>query len=877
MSATGEKRGPAPIVTGISPKEATAGTKITIRGENLGVNDSDILGVLILGADCFMTVEWKSQTKITALCPAEVEGKGEIIIATVSGGLGTCTVGFRAYRESVMPLKEVAFWVEEKRTFRRRRRLQDTSDFLCTDDALGLSVEGNTFHKFPEETLLELFPGSTPSGDVAQENFHPLYFLLETHHSTNFEDLKAGMSFLRRKLDTLGSIRRCYMLDAKEGEPTKRATEAITAAKQEADRMFFDVLGRKDRADATRNTLNVMNRFKFLFLLPANIEANIAKGDYDRVIDEYDRAMNLYGDSDIEIFRRYLDEVERAVEELKLHLKDCLEKDASLSIETQKKYIANLVQLNFEGDPGWNLLQINYSRLLKTLNQCKEEHLEHHSATPANPHPLLTPNLVSTHSSNKYSNLQFLTDADSVSPPKNVIFVEDIAERLTNEFPDLWKLGQSYFKGDLVVSPDATKSPVFKEMILGCIRYVSNLIRAAVIPQTLNKKKTTENGEEDDEYGEWNGLDYDKSAQWLPFCLRYARSCYAVFIELDLPSQALDILKRLTTDLRIQCLQTVFHTVIVQVHLLHEKEDWKLEMSDQHGCITELPEMFATVVNDSVQLIKEAIVIADEKEENILSIKNAQGDLEHLIQNVLSSFAFTLENTAIQEYRSESSYEVPKDSMRLLLCINNCHYTLTQVLPKIQKAFQDVGNLSLETPIHEATKCYTILHGKLFEAYMELKCEPIVSTIEPTMYVGKFDWARCPKPTDARDYVKEIIHNVISVHSEVERISCKNSHVKEVMLRLVEAVTEEVNRLFCSIHRMNSNGCIQAWVDINCLSFALKPFLNKDSAKYLDEASKPLLELERPGDRQIVKSCQNQFEKRMKFHLYAFQINEIQY
>ena len=35
-----------------------------------------------------------------------------------------------------------------------------------------------------------------------------------------------------------------------------------------------------------------------------------------------------------------------------------------------------------------------------------------------------------------------------------------------------------------------------------------------------------------------------------------------------------------------------------------------------------------------------------------------------------------------------------------------------------------------------------------------------------------------------------------------------------MMVRLVEAVCEEVNRLYCCIQRMNSNGCVQAWVDI---------------------------------------------------------------
>ena len=40
---------PAPVVTGISPNEATPGTKITIRGENFGLISSDIIGINILG------------------------------------------------------------------------------------------------------------------------------------------------------------------------------------------------------------------------------------------------------------------------------------------------------------------------------------------------------------------------------------------------------------------------------------------------------------------------------------------------------------------------------------------------------------------------------------------------------------------------------------------------------------------------------------------------------------------------------------------------------------------------------------------------------------------------------------------------------------
>lgn len=59
--------------------------------------------------------------------------------------------------------------------------------------------------------------------------------------------------------------------------------------------MFEDVLSRREKADATRNALAVMMRYKFLFFLPVNIEHNIKHGDFDLVMSDYARARNLFG------------------------------------------------------------------------------------------------------------------------------------------------------------------------------------------------------------------------------------------------------------------------------------------------------------------------------------------------------------------------------------------------------------------------------------------------------------------------------------------------------------------------------------------------------------------------------------------------------
>jgi exocyst complex component 2 len=41
------KMAPAPIVTGISPKEGPPGTRVTVRGENFGNGPKDLIGMLI--------------------------------------------------------------------------------------------------------------------------------------------------------------------------------------------------------------------------------------------------------------------------------------------------------------------------------------------------------------------------------------------------------------------------------------------------------------------------------------------------------------------------------------------------------------------------------------------------------------------------------------------------------------------------------------------------------------------------------------------------------------------------------------------------------------------------------------------------------------
>jgi len=46
--------------------------------------------------------------------------------------------------------------------------------------------------------------------------------------------------------------------------------------------------------------------------------------------------------------------------------------------------------------------------------------------------------------------------------PKKVLCIDEIATVISDYFPDLWKLGQNYFIGDLAVKPDYSHEMDFK-------------------------------------------------------------------------------------------------------------------------------------------------------------------------------------------------------------------------------------------------------------------------------------------------------------------------------------------------------------------------------------------------------------------------------
>lgn len=91
------------------------------------------------------------------------------------------------------------------------------------------------------------------------------------------------------------------------------------------------------------------------------------------------------------------------------------------------------------------------------------------------------------------------------------------------------------------------------------------------------------------------------------------------------------------------------------------------------------------------------------------------------------------------------------------------------VRPRIEEKLKALGYPDLKTAIgykSDWTQLET-LDSAVLDAYLERRGDPLVGTIEPSMYVGDLDWRTKIRPMHVKPYVQEILANLIAVHAEV--------------------------------------------------------------------------------------------------------------
>lgn len=161
----------------------------------------------------------------------------------------------------------------------------------------------------------------------------------------------------------------------------------------------------------------------------------------------------------------------------------------------------------------------------------------------------------------------------------------------------------------------------------------------------------------------------------------------------------------------------------------------------------------------------------------------------------------------------------------------------------------------------------------ILDAYVEHKGDPLVGTIEPSMYIGAFQWNTEMFIGQLRPYAHECCYNLVAVYSEIYTVS--PSLLKPILEPIVLTISEELARLMSCVQTFSYTGAIQANVDIRLLRDALKLYTNETGRNYFLEA---LEAINPPLDsEQLAKADEilKEVKQRMRLQLMCFAAKEL--
>lgn len=610
--------------------------------------------------------------------------------------------------------------------------------------------------------------------------------------------------------------------------------------------MFDDVLSRRAKADKSRAALSVLNRYKFLFCLPTNIEKNATKNEFDIIVNDYARAKNLYGKSEVPLIQKVLAEVDEIILEIrrKLHKKI---QEMPQGVEQQKKFVKSLINLEMQQvgtiqaeklkiiDPAWDAIESRARYIEETFKRTYTEFQE------------------------KENHVKDNTKRDPNAPPIRVMFCEEITEIATGQFPDLWRLGQSYFTGELRGMHEP-KPGNFKQIILNAIERFCSYVRAAILPQNQKYQAVSP-------WAFSSSSQMNQFSTWLPTCLRYLRVSYASLIRLDLPNEALDIVLKLIDELRLFCLTTILKKAFERVKKLHERETWELTVLEFPGA-TSLPSKLEELLSEVLDEGQQMCLLMEIRENPLFDTPNSEGHREvtKILETILESFSSVVEELATERSDDEVQH-MPKQLIgfptncnllphsislneakstisstititwehRLLCCLANSAYCNKMFFNNLGNLFSKFGYPVPKLALENSRSNVNQVFGNLLEIYVEHKSDPLVSTIEPSMYiVSHFKWNCVEKFNNLSPYAHECLDNVVSVYSEIFAVS--PFLLRPILEQIIQTIAEELARLMATVEDFNTNGKKQATLDIRMLRDALRLYSNERAKSSFNEA-----------------------------------------
>lgn len=521
----------------------------------------------------------------------------------------------------------------------------------------------------------------------------------------------------------------------------------------------------------------------------------------------------------MQIFQKVLAEVDVRVLKIRreLHVKV---RHMPQRVEQQKKFVKSLISLEMQQlhssvanqlthvDPAWDAIESRAKYLENTFKTTFEQFTARDVGGGGG----------GVGGSPIHQSAKIRTDSQAANAqPNRVQFCEEICEIAVDQMPDLWRLGQAYFTGELR-GVNEPKPGNFKRIILTAIEQFCAYIRAAVLAGSDQRSPLFSAGTPATQTITANIAWPTNTASaiasflpWLPQCLRYLRISYATLIRLDLPSEVLDIVQKVIDQIRLYCLTTVFKKTLERVRNLEDKERWLMGVADFPGA-TCLPSHLESLLCEMLEEGQQTCLLPEIRESPLLEPQSeGHREISKRFQDILDAFCAVIETLAYQRCDDDDDQHLlgvsqligfpnsPKPNtstsaitsnadtsvggggadgsagdllggaaalgweQRLLCCLANCAYCNKQFFPHLGTLFEKFGYPVPKLAIGMGRTNVMKLFNVLLETYVEQKSDPLVGTIEPSMYIGRFQWDMVTNTGKLRPYAHECLDNLVSV------------------------------------------------------------------------------------------------------------------
>lgn len=444
------------------------------------------------------------------------------------------------------------------------------------------------------------------------------------------------------------------------------------------------------------------------------------------------------------------------------------------SVDQQKKLVKALTSLEMQQsglqitkeipdtDAAWDAIKARDKYLNETLKMVFEQHAaKENGQAPAK-------------------------SRDGTDAPPRVLFCEEVCEVAASQLPDLWRLGQAYFTGELKGLSEP-KPGDFKRIIITAIETCCSYLRTAILSVSNQRNYNASNAPA------WPATSHSAILQfipWIPQCLRYVRIAYATLIRVDLPNEVLDIIQKLINQIRLFCLSTIFKKAIDNVKTLDEKETWSLGLVPDFPGATNLPQLFEDIIVEHLDeglnaCLKPEVretALLDEKSEGLQQISRSTKELLTAFCEVLEKLAFqkcdttqqaplvsqligfvaTSSNSTQQHADDKNWRQIVTWDQKLLCCLANCVYCNKKFFAHLNTIFTKNGYPIPRAEFEDGRMTVNKLISTIVDMFVEHKSDPLVGTIEPSMYIGKFQWDLVSSAEGLRPYAHECCDNLVS-------------------------------------------------------------------------------------------------------------------